>query len=47
MEQLAQSVNAPIVALESKDGLVGNQYSQARNYKSIIGNLAEAISERV
>jgi len=44
---LAQSVNAPIVALESKDGLVGNQYSQARNYKSIIGNLAEAISERV
>lgn len=44
---LAQSVNAPIVALGSSDGLVGNQYSQARSYKSIIGSLAEAISERV
>ncbi len=44
---LAQSVNAPIVALESKDGLVGSQYSQARSYKTIIGNLAEAILGRV
>lgn len=43
---LAQSVNAPIVALESSDGLVGNQYSQARTYKDIIGNLAEEISKR-
>lgn len=44
---LAQSVNAPIVALNSSDGLVGSQYSQARSYKNIIGNLAEAISERI
>jgi cellulose biosynthesis protein BcsQ len=44
---LAQSVNAPIVALGSGDGLVGNQYSQARTYKDIIGRLAEEISERV
>jgi cellulose biosynthesis protein BcsQ len=44
---LAQSVNAPIVALGSGDGLVGNQYSQARTYKNIIGDLAEAISERI
>lgn len=44
---LAQSVNAPIVALESKDGLVGSQYSQAANYKTLIGNLAEAILQRI
>ncbi len=44
---LAQSVNAPIVALGSGDGLVGNQYSQARNYKGIIGDLAESILARV
>lgn len=44
---LAQSVNAPIVALGSSDGLVGSQYSQAANYKKIIGELAEAILERV
>lgn len=44
---LAQSVNAPIVALGSGDGLVGNQYSQARTYKGIIGSLAEEISGRV
>jgi len=44
---LAQSVNAPIVALSSGDGLVGSQYSQARTYKEIIGQLAEAISVRI
>lgn len=44
---LAQSVNAPIVALGSGDGLVGSQYSQAANYKKIIGELAEAILGRV
>lgn len=44
---LAQSVNAPIVALGSGDGLVGSQYSQATNYKNIIGELAEAILGRV
>lgn len=44
---LAQSVNAPIVELTSKDGLVGSQFSQAATYREIIGNLAEAIAERV
>lgn len=44
---LAQSVNAPIIALKAKDGLVGSQFSQAENYKSIIGELAEAIASKV
>lgn len=44
---LAQSSNAPIIALGSKDGLVGSQFSQAARYRSIIGDLAEAIAERV
>lgn len=44
---LAQSANAPIIALEARDGLVGSQFSQASRYREIIGNLAEAISERV
>jgi cellulose biosynthesis protein BcsQ len=44
---LAQSVNAPIVALKAKDGLVGNQFNQAANYKDIIGSLAKRISKRI
>ncbi len=44
---LAQSANAPIIELKSKDGLVGSQYIQATSYKSIIGNLAEEIEKRV
>ncbi|TFL18836.1 ParA family protein [Jannaschia formosa] len=44
---LAQSVNAPIIGLKSKDGLVGSQFSQANKYKAIIGELAEEIADRV
>lgn len=44
---LAQSVNAPIIALKSKDGLVGSQFGQAANYKEIIGNLASEIAKRI
>ncbi|PJK28859.1 ParA family protein [Minwuia thermotolerans] len=44
---MAQSANAPIIALESKDGLVGSQFGQAARYRNIIGELAETIGERV
>ncbi|WP_454684489.1 ParA family protein [Ancylobacter moscoviensis] len=44
---LAQSANAPIINLKAKDGLVGNQFSQAATYKSIIGSLATEIYERI
>ncbi len=44
---LAQSANAPIIALKARDGLVGSQFSQAANYKEIIGNLAAEIAGRV
>ncbi|AMU01919.1 TPA: AAA family ATPase [Pseudomonas aeruginosa] len=44
---LAQTVNSPIIALKSKDGLIGSQFSQAENYKSIIGLLASSIASRV
>lgn len=44
---LAQSVNAPIIALKAKDGLVGSQFSQSAKYKEIIGSLAGEIALRV
>lgn len=44
---LAQSTNAPIIALKAKDGLVGSQFSQATAYKDIIGSLAEEIAKRM
>jgi cellulose biosynthesis protein BcsQ len=44
---LAQSANAPIIALKAKDGLVGSQFSQAANYRDLIGSLAERIANRV
>lgn len=44
---LAQSANSPIIALKAKDGLVGSQFNQAATYKSIIGNLADAIAGKV
>lgn len=44
---LAQGANAPIIALKSKDGLVGNQFNQAATYKKIIGTLAQRIFERI
>jgi cellulose biosynthesis protein BcsQ len=42
---LAQSSNAPIIALKSKDGLVGSQFLQASEYTEIIGLLANRILE--
>lgn len=44
---LAQTANAPIISLKSKDGLVGSQFSQAESYKAIIGSLAQSIAKRV
>lgn len=44
---LAQNVNAPIISLKAKDGLVGSQFSQSSAYKKIIGDLAVAIGNRV
>lgn len=44
---LAQTVNAPIISLRAKDGLVGSQFSQAQSYKEIIGELASAIARKV
>ncbi len=44
---LAQSVNAPIISLKAKDGLVGSQFSQAERYKDIIGSLAKSIAGKV
>lgn len=44
---LAQSANAPIVSLKAKDGLVGNQFNQAADYRKIIGALAMTIEKRI
>jgi hypothetical protein len=44
---LAQSSNAPIIALKAKDGLVGSQFNQAATYREIIGNLAVKINSRI
>lgn len=44
---LAQSSNAPIIALRSKDGLVGSQFLQASEYTEIIRRLAEKILEGI
>ena len=40
---LAQSANAPIDALESKDGLVGTQYVQKDEYGSFVRKLSAAV----
>ena len=44
---LAQSANAPIIALKARDGLVGSQFSQAASYRELIGSLAQEIAVRV
>jgi cellulose biosynthesis protein BcsQ len=41
---LAQSANAPLIALTSKDGLVGSQYQQSENYANIIGKVATTLA---
>ena len=40
---LAQSVNTPISALKSSDGLAGGQYQQQRNYKLTIETVGDAL----
>lgn len=44
---LAQSANAPLVALTSRDGLVGAQYQQAEIYSSIIDLVAAALAKNI
>lgn len=44
---LAQSANAPIIALKAKDGLVGSQFNQAVTYREIIRTLAVEINARM
>ena len=44
---LAQSVSAPILRLESSDGLVGAQYQQREEYGEIISTISEEIYEHL
>ncbi|WOR04086.1 ParA family protein [Mycobacterium marinum] len=44
---LAQSVNAPIAALQSADGLAGGQYGQQQNYIHNIEVVSEALARNV
>jgi len=44
---LAQSVNAPIAALQSSDGLAGGQYAQQQNYIHNIEAVSEALARNV
>lgn len=44
---LAQSVNAPIFALSSADGLVGSQYRQVYEYAILLNALSEAIAKNI
>lgn len=42
---LAQSANAPLSELNSRDGLTGGQYSQQRNYSDLINRVGQRIVE--
>lgn len=42
---LAQSANAPLAALTSKDGLAGGQYSQQRSYTELINHVGARLTE--
>lgn len=44
---LAQSANAPIIGLESADGLVGAQYQQLRVYSAFIEQVANKVAENI
>lgn len=44
---LAQSVNAPIAALQSSDGLAGGQYQQQSNYLHTIQSVSEALARNI
>ena len=42
---LAQSANAPLAALTSRDGLAGGQYSQQRGYTELINKVGARLTE--
>lgn len=42
---LAQSANAPLPALTSRDGLTGGQYSQQRSYSELIDRVGARLTE--
>ena len=44
---LAQSVNAPIAALQSADGLAGGQYRQQGNYLETIEAVSQALARNI
>ena len=44
---LAQTANAPLIGLSSKDGLVGSQYRQSDDYGRLIGRVAEALAKNI
>ena len=44
---LAQSVAAPIIALQSSDGLVGSQYRQRTDFTEILSNIACALADNI
>ncbi len=44
---LAQTASAPIVDLQSSDGLVGSHYNQARRYTEILRSVAEALAHNI
>jgi cellulose biosynthesis protein BcsQ len=41
---LAQTASAPLIDLNSKDGLVGSQYQQAEQYARIVSKVAESLA---
>lgn len=44
---LAQTVNAPLIALSSQDGLVGGQFGQASEYATIVERVANALAKNL
>ena len=44
---ISQKVNSPIIALKTKDNIVGSQFGQVSEYKKLIGALSDRIIERI
>lgn len=44
---LAQTVAAPILTLQSSDGLVGSQYNQRQEFGNIISSIADRLADNV
>lgn len=42
---LAQSANAPLAMLTSKDGLAGGQYTQQKSYSKLVNNVGRRLTE--